>query len=70
MWILWLLLLALFLIVVLYAMAATTLLKILNEKGVPMMKTYETPVIEEIKFASEAIADQGGENVSGIPGDL
>ena len=39
-------------------------------KELTTMKNYEAPVVEEIKFASEAIADQGGANVSGIEGDL
>lgn len=29
------------------------------------MKTYMTPYVEEVKFATEAIADQGGTDVSG-----
>lgn len=31
------------------------------------MKTYETPAVEEIKFATEAIAEQGANPVSGDP---
>lgn len=29
------------------------------------MKTYETPVVEEIKFATEVIAAQEGGTISG-----
>lgn len=29
------------------------------------MKTYMTPYVEEIKFATEAIADQGATTTSG-----